>query len=68
MSFEQNVLVRDVVYEANVINEVDSKNYVGDIEGEWKRRFYNHKMTLNNIKCKGINRSYYPYLGLSTYY
>lgn len=52
-------LVRDVVYEDKAIRRCETKNYIGDAEGEWQIRFYDHKKSLGNRNYKMYYRSFY---------
>ena len=41
---EVNGLVNDVVYKCDVTRPLPKKVYLGLLEGQWKSRFYNHKL------------------------
>lgn len=43
-------LTRDGIYEAKVISGGETKYYVGATNGDWKRWYYDHKMSLINSK------------------
>ena len=43
---EGNCLVNDVVYKCDVTGPLPKKVYLRLAEGEWKSRFYNHKLSL----------------------
>ena len=45
---EENCLVNDVVYKCDVTKPLPKKVYVGLAEGEWKGRFYNHKLSFKH--------------------
>lgn len=42
------------VYGAKVISEFETYYYIRATEGEWKRRYYKHMMSVNNRIYKGI--------------
>ena len=45
---EGNCLVNDVVYKCDVTRPLPKKVYLGLAEGEWKSRFYNHKLSFKH--------------------
>ena len=45
---EENCLVNDVVYKCDVTRLLSKKVYLGFAEGEWKSRFYNHKLSFKH--------------------
>ena len=42
---EGNCLVNDVVYKCDITRPLPKKVYLGLAEGEWKSRFFNHKLS-----------------------
>ena len=47
---EGNYQVNDVVYKCDVTRPLPKKAYLGLAEGEWKSRFYNHKLSFKHKK------------------
>ena len=47
-SMERNCQVNDVVYKCDVTRSLAKKVYLGLAEGEWKNRFYNHKLSFKH--------------------
>ena len=45
---EGNCLVNGVVYKCDVTRPLPKKVYLGLAEGEWKSRFYNHKLSFKH--------------------
>ena len=45
---EGNCLVNDVGYKCDVTRPLPKKVYLGLAEGEWKSRFYNHKLSFKH--------------------
>ena len=45
---EGNCEVIDAVYKCDVIRPLPKKVYLGLVEGEWKSRFYNHKLSFKH--------------------
>ena len=41
---EGDCLANDLVYKCDVTRPLHKKVYLGLAEGEWKNRFYNHKL------------------------
>ena len=46
-----NFQVNDVIYKCNVARPLPKKVYLRLAEGEWKIRFYNHKLPFKPKKC-----------------
>ena len=47
-SMEGNCQVNDVVYNCDVTRPLPKKVYLGLAEGQWKNRFYNHKLSFKH--------------------
>ena len=45
---EGNCQINDVVYKFDVTRPLSKKVYLGLAEGEWKGRFYNHKLSFKH--------------------
>ena len=45
---EGNCQVNDVIYKCDVTRPLPKKVYLGLAEGEWKSRFYNHKLSFKH--------------------
>ena len=45
---EGNCQVNNVVYKCDVTRPLPKKVYLGLAEGEWKSRFYNHKLSFKH--------------------
>ena len=45
---EGNCLVNDIVYKCDITRPLSKKVYLGLAEGEWKSRFYNHKLSFKH--------------------
>ena len=44
--------VNDIVYKCDIARPLPVKVYLGFAEGEWKSRFYNHKLSLAQVTLK----------------
>ena len=52
---EGNCQVNNVIYRCDVTRQLPKKVYVGLAEGEWKSRFYNHKVSLKHDIFQQVN-------------
>ena len=48
---EGNCQGNDAVHKCDVTRPLPQKEYLGLAEGEWKSRFYNHKLSFKHKRC-----------------